>query len=124
MKTAATPGITRAAAVSIETMRAWAWFERRKASASAPATCRSSTKLPAPVKSRGSSVRLIRAPMIFGRRFAWSVIGVGSLAERLPLPVVVAADHDRAVGSDAPDLGERFFQCLHVPGVLRDDAVE
>src|SRR3974390_2352142 len=122
VRTATTPGAARAAAASIATMRAWAWSLRRNATCSAFAAARSSTKRPQPRKSRGSSLRLTRAPMSFGRRSSASVIGVGAFAQGPPLAVVMAADDGRAGGGDAPDLGERFVQRGGIPDVARDDA--
>src|SRR5882757_2804950 len=123
VKTATTPGAALAFVASIATMRAWAWSLRRNATCNAFGTCRSSTKLPCPVSSRGSSVRLMRAPMIFGRRCAVSSIGIGSLAQGRPLPVVVAVEHGGAAGRDAPDLGQGLFERGRVPGVARHDAL-
>src|SRR5439155_14989099 len=108
---------------SMAPMRAWAWLLRKNAICRTPATWRSSTKLPFPVSSRGSSVRLIRAPIILGRMCTWSVIGVGPLAQGLPLPVVVAVKHSGSAGGDSFDFGERFQQRIRVPGVARHDAV-
>ncbi len=69
-------------------------------------------------------MRLIRAPTIFGRACisGASFIGVGAFAQRLPLRLVVTAQHDGAARLDAPDLGERLGQRLGVPGVARNDA--
>src|SRR2546423_15247308 len=106
---AITPGVARAAAQSTDTMRACACSLRRNATCSA-FTWRSSTKLPRPVSKRGSSVRFTRAPTILG--LAWiadSFIGAGALAQPLPLRVVVAADHRRATGLDAPDFRGGFL---------------
>src|SRR5258706_177296 len=58
----------RAAAVSTRTMRAWAWSLRRNAACRAPGVTRSSANAPWPVSRRGSSTRLIRAPIDLGRR--------------------------------------------------------
>ena len=52
-----------AAAVPMPEIKAWAWSLRRSATCNAPATMRSSVKVPRPVSSRGSSTRLTRAPM-------------------------------------------------------------
>src|SRR5215213_3039445 len=124
VNTAITPGAARAVAQWIDTMRACACSLRRNATCSA-FTCRSSTKLPRPVSRRGSSVRFTRAPMMFGLASMTSLIGVGALAQRLPLRVVVPADHRCAACFDAADLGKGFLQCvvvLNVPGV--DTGVE
>src|SRR5688572_29245336 len=121
VNTAMTPAAARAAAQSIETMRACACSLRRNATCSTFAACRSSTKLPRPVSSRGSSVRFTRAPMIFGLASMTSLIGVGTLAQPLPLRIVVAADHGRALPLDAPYLLPRFQQRVRVPCVARRD---
>src|SRR5215212_7882026 len=99
-------------------MRACACSLRRNATCSTFGTCRSSTKLPRPVSRRGSSVRFTRAPMIFGRAWMTSLIGIGALAQRLPLRVVVAADHGRAAGFDAADLGKGLLERVVVLNVL------
>src|ERR1043166_4178645 len=124
VNTAATPGAACAAPVSIARMRACAWSLRRNAACSTPATCRSSTKLPSPVSRRGSSVRLMRAPTIFGRRSraACSLLGIRTFAQCRPLRSVVAADDRCAARLDAPYFGERLHQCVGVPRVLRQDA--
>src|SRR5436190_7789787 len=109
VNTAMTPGAARAAVQSIFTMRACARSLRRNATCSA-FTWRSSTKLPRPVSKRGSSVRFTRAPIIFGRAWTTSLIGVGALAQRLPLRVIVAADDGRALLLDPRDLDERLRQ--------------
>ena len=71
-------------------------------------------ELPCPASRRGSSTRFMRAPTFRGRRPRStsprpqsSIISVGSLPERRPLPLVMAAQHGRAASLDALDLGER-----------------
>src|SRR4029077_4428481 len=118
-KTATTPRAARAAAPSIDTMRACACSLRRNATCSAFGVCRSSTKLPRPVSRRGSSVRFTRAPMIFGLASITSLIDVGALAQRLPLLVVVAANDRRAARFDAADFSERLHQSFRVPDIAR-----
>src|SRR5215212_5360269 len=125
-----TPGMAAAASVSIDRMRAWARSLRRKATCSAWGTRRSSVKLPCPASRRGSSTRFMRAPTFRGRRprssassaaAEPSIISVGSLLERRPLPLVMAAQHSRAASLDALDLGERGLSLINVPGVSGDD---
>src|SRR6476646_5786471 len=124
VNTATTPAAWRAAAQSIDLMRACECSLRRNAACRARGAWRSSAKAPVPLRRRGSSVRLMRAPTIFGR--AWisapSIISLGPLAQRVPLRGIVAAYNPGAALFDAADFGERFFQCLGVPGVARDSA--
>src|SRR5437764_12502313 len=117
VNTAITLGAACAAALSIDTMRACACSLRRNATCSA-FTCRSSTRLPRPVGRRGSSVRFTRAPMSLGRAWTASLIGVGALAQRLPLRVVMAADDCCAARLDTPDFRERFLQRVVILNVL------
>src|SRR5262245_35745895 len=64
----------------------------------------------------------MRAPMIFGRaRSTPSLIRIGSVAERIPLPVVMTVEHGDAARLDAPDFGKRFYERVSVPGVARHD---
>src|SRR5258706_11488035 len=86
---------------------------------------RSAVYSPFPVRSRGSSVRLIGAPTCRGRitsaccaRLSLLIAPV-SLAQALPLPVVMAADDGRSGLLDPPHLLERLQQCLRIPGVAR-----
>src|SRR6476661_8869148 len=118
VNTAITPGAARATSQSIDTTRACACSLRRNATCSAFDVCRSSTKLPRPVSRRGSSVRFTRAPMIFGRTPRTSLIGVGALAQRLPLRVIMAADDRRAARLDAADFGEGSVERVVVLNVL------
>src|SRR2546426_5152675 len=62
VKTARTPGIDFAAAVSIRLMLAWAYGLRRMARWAIPGSLMSSRKRPRPVMNRRSSRRLIGAP--------------------------------------------------------------
>src|ERR1700732_772964 len=73
-----TPGIVAAAAPSMRRSRAWACTLRRSATWTSRGGWRSSTKVPAPVSSRGSSSRCTRAPTSFGR--------TSSIALRRPAP--------------------------------------
>src|SRR5215475_7527589 len=59
-----TPGRARARDGSMAAMRAWACGLRRTAAWSTPAGWMSSTKQPRPRRSRGSSRRGIRAPIV------------------------------------------------------------
>src|SRR6476620_5864874 len=124
VNTATTPSALRAASQSIALMHACECSLRRNATCRTRGVWRSSANAPVPLKRRGSSVRLMRAPTIFGR--AWisapSVIDVGPLAQRVPLRGVVATDYPGPALFDAVDLSERFFQRISVPGVARDDA--
>src|ERR1043166_5376854 len=126
VSTAITPGAARAAAQSVLTMRACACSLRRNATCSASGALRSSTNVPRPVSRRGSSVRLTLWPTIFGRAMsAASFIGVGALAQRAPLRVVMAAQDGGAARPDVPDFLPRLQQRVGVPGVARRDvAVE
>src|SRR4029079_19229190 len=53
---------------------------------------------------------------------ARSIIGVGALAQAVPLPVVVAAQGRGARSLDLADLLQRFRQRLAILGVAREDA--
>jgi hypothetical protein len=59
-----TPGRARAAATSMERMRAWATLLRRKAACSMPGSSTSSTNNAWPLSSRASSLRVIGAPKL------------------------------------------------------------
>src|SRR5512145_2423157 len=114
-----TPGEPFAASVPMLRMRACGRSLRRKATCARRCGARSSTKVPCPVSSRGSSSRFTLAPMSFG--LIASVIGVAALLELVPLGLVVAADDGHAPGLDAPDLLERAVKVLRAPGVARKD---
>src|SRR4029079_5418604 len=62
VRTAATPGSCRAAAVSMLLMRAWACGLRRMTACSMPGILMSSVNVPAPVNRRGSSTRFMGRP--------------------------------------------------------------
>ena len=66
-------------------------------------------------------MRFMRAPTIFGR--AWisapSVIGVGPLAQRIPLRGVVAANYSRTALFDAVDLERAIFSAPSAFQVFR-----
>ncbi len=57
VSTASTPGDASAPALSIDRLRAWAWGERTITVCANPDRCRSSAKLPRPVRRRKSSLR-------------------------------------------------------------------
>ena len=63
VRMASTPGRARAALVSIETMRAWAWGERRKTRCAWPGRFSSLVKRPVPAKSGPSSSRRTAWPL-------------------------------------------------------------
>src|SRR5207253_1390323 len=63
VKTPRTPGIARAAATSMPTMRACAYGERRKAIGAAPGTSTLSVKRPRPWSSARSSMRGTARPL-------------------------------------------------------------
>src|SRR5262249_30130797 len=65
VSTRTTPAAAAARAVSIRTMRAWAWGERRNAAWSMDGTVTSSMKRPSPRRNRGSSRRFTAAPKNF-----------------------------------------------------------
>ena len=65
VKTAATPGIVRAALTLSRAILAWACGERRNAAWSRPGRVTSSTKRPSPRRNRGSSRRRTAAPKYF-----------------------------------------------------------
>src|SRR6185369_11027363 len=65
VKTRTTPGAAAAAAVSIRTIRACAWGERRNAAWSKPGRITSSMNRPSPRRNRGSSRRFTAAPKNF-----------------------------------------------------------
>ena len=77
---AATPGIARAASVSIERILACACGERSTISHSAPSAGLSSMNCPRPVTSRWSSRRLTLSPapkrMLPGRMFIVAPLGM------------------------------------------------
>src|SRR5580693_1396070 len=88
---------------------------------------RSAVYSPLPVRSRGSSVRLIGAPTCRGRMTSAGrarlslLIALVSLAQALPLPVVMATDNDRSGPLDPSHLRERGQQRVDIPGVARRD---
>src|SRR5262245_62668512 len=116
VNTPTTPGDRRAASASILAMRACAWSLRRSATCTIRRGCRSSTNVPCPVSSLGSSTRFTRAPTSFGL-----VIAVPALLELLPLGLVVAADDGGAASLDAADLLEGAVEVLRTPGVVRQN---
>src|SRR6185437_13145370 len=118
-----TPGAACAADVSMPAIRACGWLLRSNATCKSRSGFRSAAYSPRPVNNRGSSVRLIGAPTFRGRRTsdgcarASLLIAIDTLAQRLPLPVVMAADHGGAGGLDPPHFRECLELLLDVPGI-------
>src|SRR5580704_13380176 len=123
VNTATTPGAALAASVSIRTMVACGCSLRRIATCSARSGLRSAAYSPLPVNRRGSSVRRIGIPTWRGRSRSevWTMssllIRLRSLAQALPLRVIMAADDGDAGFLDAADLGKGLQKRLGVPGI-------
>src|SRR5215472_8347581 len=123
VSTAMTPGAAWAPVVSIRKTLACDCSLRRNATCSARSGLRSALYSPLPVRSLGSSVRLIGAPTCRGRRTSLdraklSLLIAGlDLAQRLPLLIVVTANDGRAGFLDPPHRLERLQKCLGVPGI-------
>src|SRR5215218_5664579 len=88
-------------------MRAWAYGERRIATCAMPVSFRSSRYFAAPVIRRGSSTRLMRAPMTFVVGSAtWVVIASPRAGRRMDGldDVLVAGAAAEVAFEPAPDL--------------------
>src|SRR3984893_18558391 len=132
---AKTPGISAAAEGLMLEVMACAWSLRRNATCIAPGTRRSAVKAPWPVSNRGSSTRLTRAPIFFGRspepisaasspdaRLRPSVIKVGPLFQSV-WPVAYRRDRRSSwfCSPRSPDLRPRYHRLADIPGVARGD---
>src|ERR1700748_2915678 len=121
VSTAITPGAACAALGSVLMIRACDCSLRRKAACNARSGLRSAVYSPRPVRSRGSSVRLIGAPTCRGRSISAGCtrlslfIALVSFAQALPLFVVMAADDGRSGLLHAPDILERLQLRLYIP---------